>query len=1175
MTRRLTPQTTLETLKKEAKRFLKALAAGDTDFRNKLLQAWPDAPAQPVLRDIQYAIARQYGFENWKTLKLAIEGRPRAETISAKDDEKEQLLARFFEYACPDHHVRGRPAHRMAHYAALRMLERHSEIARANLYTALVCGEKEVVERILDERPEMSRIRSSVTQAERSEAAASGDIFKDIGPKGWEPLLFLCFTRLDLPKVHDNAVSIARLLLDHGADPNVYFMAGDSRYTPLVGVIGEGEEGRPMHSRRDELARLLLERGAEPYDGQVIYNIHFRGNILWWMKLIYEFSLAAGRKADWGDPDWHMLDQGGYGTGARWHLRTAIEHNDLELAKWCLQHGANPNAEPERDKNLPQASLYEQALRFGQAEMVELLAQHGAKRSDPAFSTEGAFIAACFRRDRAAVEAMVETDPQWLTSHLALHAAAERDRADVLEFLLDLGVSPNVEDPKTGNQTALHVAAYVGAESVVDALIRRGAKIDPIDTRYDATPLWSAVWAQRDRIITRLAGYSRDVWTLSFIGDVERVREVLRAEPHLATVTGESTPLFWLPEEEDKALEIIGMFLALGADPGFRRKEDNLNPADVARKRGLIQAADLLTSAATKGPQQPPTMKSAAVTEYDRLASAVAKVYVSDNTEAIDVIRKHFGSSFTRDDLRATVWRLMYKVRQASGSPEAFGLAEAQELIARTSGFPNWTALTEYADTGKPEPGPTFSIEARENRISPRRMLKGAEWDEFIGVIRERRITALDAAGFMTDEGMDRIASLDFITSLSLGGCRGLSNQGLRQLARMPQLKCLELNESPGGKITDGGLEVLRDLPNLQRFEMTWQRGITDAGVGNLRHCEQLESVNLMGSPTGDGAIAALRGKAKLRHFSTGRLVTDRGLVFLHDFPMFKTWHGDEPVSLMNAEDAPTKLLIDGPFSDSGLASLARLEGVFALDLFWHVTNITSEAFKYLIDIPNLGSLGCDGELATNVSFRHIAAIPRLRRLRAQEAVATDEGFEALSHSKTLEYIWGRECSHFGSRGFVALSKLPKLRGFGIGCQRVDDTALSTLPSFPALREITAVGFRDGGFRHIGRCEKLEHLSCMYCRETTDVSTEHIANLRLKKYYAGLTQITDDSLKILGGMTSLEAVELFETKNITDAGLFYLAKLPELKRVEIFGLPHVTLVGTRVFPDRVQVVYDV
>jgi ankyrin repeat protein len=80
---------------------------------------------------------------------------------------------------------------------------------------------------------------------------------------------------LPLASVDENAVPIARALLDHGADPNDYFMAGSSRYTPLVGAIGEGEEDRPPHPRRDELVRLLLDRGAEPaappgnYNGQV------------------------------------------------------------------------------------------------------------------------------------------------------------------------------------------------------------------------------------------------------------------------------------------------------------------------------------------------------------------------------------------------------------------------------------------------------------------------------------------------------------------------------------------------------------------------------------------------------------------------------------------------------------------------------------------------------------------------------------------------------------------------------------------------------------------------------------------------------------------------------------------------------------------------------------------
>ena len=96
----------------------------------------------------------------------------------------------------------------------------------------------------------------------------------------------------------------------------------------------------------------------------------------------------------------------------------------------------------------------------------------------------------------------------------------------------------------------------------------------------------------------------------------------------------------------------------------------------------------------------------------------------------------------------------------------------------------------------------------------------------------------------MTDAVLARIADLDHVTALSLGGSRELTDDGLRHLARMPQLEHLNLSEYPGGKLTDRGLEVLRHLPNLRAFEMTWQRGITDAGVANLRFCDRLEQVD-------------------------------------------------------------------------------------------------------------------------------------------------------------------------------------------------------------------------------------------------------------------------------------------------------------------------------------------
>ena len=587
-----------------------------------------------------------------------------------------------------------------------------------------------------------------------------------------------------------------------------------------------------------------------------------------------------------------------------------------------------------------------------------------------------------------------------------------------------------------------------------------------------------------------------------------------------------------------------------------------------------LLAAVAAVSAPAPGAPERPLLSSG---QYESLAQDYVRAFDARDEGALERLNTYYGRSFTFDDLWAEIWRRLYSFRQRafrSENKQDLHLDEARSLLAQDAGFSSWAALLDAIRTGAPAV-PPFVVDAAENRMAPRRQLSDREWDQLIAVMRERRVTALDAGGLMTDDVLARIATLDHVTSLSLGGSRQLTDDGLQHLARMPQLQQLDLSEYPGGRLTDRGLAVLRHLTGLRRFEMTWQSGITDAGVANLRSCDRLEQVNLMGSSTGDGAIRALAGKPDLRRFSTGRLVSDAGLPLLHEFPRLKTWHG-RPPSIAGPQDDETvgHLLIDGPFTNRGLAGLAGLEGVADLDLFWHVTGISSDGFAALRGLPNLLQFAADGRLSDDEAMRHIAAIPRLRNLRAQESVATDAGFEALSRSSTLEGFWGRVCPNFGNRAFRAFSTMPSLERMGVGCANVDDDVLAAFPDFPALRELTPVGVRDPGFRHIGRCERLERLTCMYCRETTDEATAHIAGLNISYYYAGLTLITDRSLEILGRMPSLEQVELYECQHVTDAGLPFLAALPRLREVALDGLPGVTLAGTKVFAAGVRVRYS-
>ena len=129
---------------------------------------------------------------------------------------------------------------------------------------------------------------------------------------------------------------------------------------------------------------------------------------------------------------------------------------------------------------------------YGFIEMAELLVRYGARPSTPV-ALEGleAFAAACFRLDREQALAQLAEHPEYLLSPVPIFAAARRDRADVVEFLLDLGVSIEIEDEH--KQRPLHEAAGHDSLRVAELLIDRGAEIEPVETNWNNTPLDHAI----------------------------------------------------------------------------------------------------------------------------------------------------------------------------------------------------------------------------------------------------------------------------------------------------------------------------------------------------------------------------------------------------------------------------------------------------------------------------------------------------------------------------------------------------------------------------------------------------------------------------------------------------------------------------------------------------------
>lgn len=559
MRRTVAPNTSIDTLRKDAKRWLKAVRAGDAAACARLGDVWPKAPTAPALRDMQHAIALEFGMTGWITLKQAIADRDLA--ARSPDDLAAELLRGLWDSG--------------DRAAAARIALRHPELARHSVQTAVAFGD--------------------LTEVRRGLAADPGAATAKGGPLGWEPLQYLAYSRLPLPAVTDTAIELASLLLDHGADPNAGFDDGwGNMFKVLTGVIGLGEGVRPPHPRAPELAALLVERGADPFDTQALYNDSIVSDDTSWLDFLWHHSVERGTEGRWTSLDEKALG-GGRMSAVDYLLGNAVSHNHLARAEWLLRHGGNPQG-----RNSYSKQLHHMVAQFhGFTGMADLLERHGAE--PVGLTGQPAFIAACMRLDEAEARRLATGHPACLEDPSALLLGAARDRPDIIRLMLDLGMPVDLAGPK--GQRALHSAAHAGALAAAGALIAAGADIDRRGGDYDATPLGHGVFWKNQAMIDLLAPLSRDVHGLTASARLDRLGVVLAAEPVLANALDPRgrAPLLVLPDDEDMAVDAVTILLAHGADP-LIAGPDGETPEQVAMKRGLDDAAELLKEAqATRG----------------------------------------------------------------------------------------------------------------------------------------------------------------------------------------------------------------------------------------------------------------------------------------------------------------------------------------------------------------------------------------------------------------------------------------------------------------------------------------------------------------------------------------------------------------------------------------------
>ena len=246
---------------------------------------------------------------------------------------------------------------------------------------------------------------------------------------------------------------LAGLLLDAGADVNA--SAPDGTTALLVATV----------RGHADLAILLLERGANPNSAETGYTaLHWAAGS-WHTELTGLRGIETGR-----DDEWRSMNE--------------VRVGKVRLVEALLAHGADPQARLVKAPpqfgfasgrfrvSLIGATPFLLAAMDGNLDVMRALAAAGA---DPAIGTEE------------------QTTPVMVAAGLGQVPAEtrvqERDSLAAVRLTLELGA--DVNDVNQIGRTALHGAAHIRSDAIVQLLVDHGAQINAADVR-GITPLMIA-----------------------------------------------------------------------------------------------------------------------------------------------------------------------------------------------------------------------------------------------------------------------------------------------------------------------------------------------------------------------------------------------------------------------------------------------------------------------------------------------------------------------------------------------------------------------------------------------------------------------------------------------------------------------------------------------------------
>src|SRR2546430_228416 len=299
--------------------------------------------------------------------------------------------------------------------------------------------------------------------------------------------------------------SVVQALVDHKADIRARSNAGT---TPLLFAVRRGDmsavralvaRGADVNAKRpggatallvavinghEDLVDFLLEKGADPNVEGGSTELTVQGERARPMELKYR-KLTNNERDSEGVTKGNIFGRPLHAAVhvANWHISDqfiAVHIDRLRVIQSLLSHGADVNGrismeEPRWSgaryrRHLAGATAFLLAAKSADVEVMRLLLAHGA---DPGIGTE-----------ERITPLMAAAGIAWASNQ---DRASESQVLDAVKLLVD-ELHADVNAVSDLGETAMHAAAYRGANSVVQYLFDKGAKLDVI-ARDGRTPL--------------------------------------------------------------------------------------------------------------------------------------------------------------------------------------------------------------------------------------------------------------------------------------------------------------------------------------------------------------------------------------------------------------------------------------------------------------------------------------------------------------------------------------------------------------------------------------------------------------------------------------------------------------------------------------------------------------